>query len=105
VPPPRLSCTEIDSHVIARLSRTRADGEHSLLSLGSIGPACWRIDAERSTSTAIAINIDTPEPLVPREPVTLRFSLTHTGRSTPNSLTSRRHPSQIRVSLSLKVCE
>jgi len=62
--------------VIARLSRTRADGEHSLLSLGPIGPACWRIDAERSTSTAIAINIDTTEPLVQREPVTLRFSLT-----------------------------
>jgi uncharacterized protein len=72
----RFSCTEIDSHVIARLSRIGADGEHSLLSLGSIRPACRRIDNERSTSTEIAIDIDTPEPLVPCEPVALRFSLT-----------------------------
>ena len=72
----RFSCTEIDSHVIARLSRIRTDGDHSLLSLGSIRPARRRIDTERSTSTEIAIDIDIPEPLVPREPVTLRFSLT-----------------------------
>jgi predicted acyl esterase len=30
----------------------------------------------RSTATEIAIDIDRPEPLVPGEPVTLRFSLT-----------------------------
>ena len=64
----RFSCTEIDSHVIARLSRIHADGDRSLLSIGSIRPACRRIDTERSTSSEIAIDIDTPEPLVPRSP-------------------------------------
>ncbi|MGZ6691871.1 MAG: CocE/NonD family hydrolase C-terminal non-catalytic domain-containing protein [Solirubrobacteraceae bacterium] len=37
---------------------------------------CRRIENERSTSTEIAIDIDTPEPLVPGKPVPLRFSLT-----------------------------
>ena len=72
----RFSCSEIDSHVIARVGRTDTSGGYHLLSMGSIRPACRRIDAERSTSVEIAIDIDKPEPLVPGEPVTLRFSLT-----------------------------
>jgi predicted acyl esterase len=70
------SCTEIDSHVIARVGRVDARGNYQSLSLGSLRPACRRIDTERSTSSEIAINIDTPEPLVPGQPVELRFSLT-----------------------------
>jgi predicted acyl esterase len=44
--------------------------------MGAIRPACRRIDPARSTATEIAIDIDTPEPLVPGTPVTLIFSLT-----------------------------
>jgi uncharacterized protein len=72
----RFSCSEIDSHVIARLGRVDASGGYHLLSMGSIRPACRRIDAERSTAVEIAIDIDKPEPLVPGEPITLLFSLT-----------------------------
>jgi len=72
----RFSCSEIDSHVIARFGRVDASGGYHLLSMGSIRPACRHIDTERSTDVEIAIDIDKPEPLVPGEPVTLRFSLT-----------------------------
>ena len=44
--------------------------------MGMIRPACRRIDETRSTATEIAIDIDTPEPLLRDVPVTLRFSLT-----------------------------
>jgi uncharacterized protein len=70
------SCTEIDSHIIARLGRVDADGQYHLLSMGSIRPACRRIDSARSTLNEIAIDIDGREPLVPGIPVTLKFSLT-----------------------------
>ena len=70
------SSNEIDSHVVARTGLVSADGTYQLLSMGAIRPACRRIDAARSTSTEIAIDIDEPEPLVPGVPVTLRFSLT-----------------------------
>jgi putative CocE/NonD family hydrolase len=69
------SCTEIDSHVIARLGRVEADGTYHLLSLGSMRPACRKIDELRSTPSEIALDIDVPEPLVPGTPVKLRFSL------------------------------
>lgn len=72
----RFSCTEIDSHVIARVGRVDSNGEYHHLSIGSIRPACRRIDSGRSTASEIAIDIDKPEPLVPGQPVTLRFSLT-----------------------------
>ena len=72
----RFSCTEIDSHVIARFGRVDLEGNYHLLSMGSVRPACRKIDHERSTASEIAIDIDTPEPLVPGTPVTLRFSLT-----------------------------
>jgi predicted acyl esterase len=70
------SSNEIDSHVIARTGRVARDGTYEILSMGSIRPACRRIDAARTTATEIAIDIDTPEPLTPGVPVTLRFSLT-----------------------------
>ena len=72
----RFSCTEIDSHVIARLGRVDRDGGYHMLSMGSIRPACRKIDEVRSTVSEIALDIDTPQPLVPGTPVTLRFSLT-----------------------------
>ena len=72
----RFSCSEIDSHVIARLGRVDASGGYHPLSMGSIRPACRKIDSLRSTPSEIALDIDTPEPLVPGAPVTLRFSLT-----------------------------
>jgi putative CocE/NonD family hydrolase len=70
------SSNEIDSHVVARIGRVARDGTYEILSMGSIRPACRRIDAARSTATEIAIDIDTPEPLTSGVPVTLRFSLT-----------------------------
>lgn len=70
------SCNEIDSHVVARTGVIAAGGACQILSMGTIRPACRRIDAARSTATEIAIDIDTPEPLTPGVPVALRFSLT-----------------------------
>ncbi|MCX5495808.1 CocE/NonD family hydrolase [Kaistia dalseonensis] len=70
------SSNEIDSHVVARMGVVAADGAYRILSMGTIRPACRRIDAARSTATEIAIDIDTPKPLAPGVPVTLRFSLT-----------------------------
>lgn len=70
------SSNEIDSHVVARTGLVSADGTFRILSMGTIRPACRRIDPARSTATEIAIDIDTPEPLVPGLPVTLIFSLT-----------------------------
>jgi uncharacterized protein len=72
----RFSSNEIDSHVIARLSRVDASGNLHPLSLGSIRPACRTIDEARSTASEIAIDIDTPQPLKRGEPVNLVFSLT-----------------------------
>jgi hypothetical protein len=70
------SSNEIDSHVVARTGRVTRDGTYEILSMGSIRPACRRIDAARSTTTEIAIDNDAPQPLTPDVPVTLRFSLT-----------------------------
>jgi uncharacterized protein len=72
----RFSANEIDSYVVARIGRVDRGGRYTLLSIGAISPARRRIDPVRSTTTEVAIDIDNPEPLVPGEPVTLRFSLT-----------------------------
>jgi hypothetical protein len=72
----RFSSSEIDSHVVARLGRVDRAGVYHALSLGTIRPALRKIDSKRSTATEIVIDMDVPEPLVPNEPVTLRFSLT-----------------------------
>lgn len=70
------SSNEIDSHVVARTGVVAPDGRYRLLSIGTLRAACRRVDEARSTRTEIAIDIDRPEPLLPGEPVTLRFSLT-----------------------------
>lgn len=56
------NCNEINSHVIARTGRVARDGTYEILSIGSIRPACCRIDEARSTTTEIALDIDTPSP-------------------------------------------
>jgi putative CocE/NonD family hydrolase len=70
------SCNEIDSYVVARLSRVDADGARHHLSMGAIRPAARTVDASRSTAAEVAIDSDIRVPLVPGEPVRLRFSLT-----------------------------
>jgi putative CocE/NonD family hydrolase len=70
------SCNEIDSYVFARTGRVDQSGSYQLLSLGGISPARRRVDDERSTATEVAIDISNPQPLIPGEPVRLRFSLT-----------------------------
>ena len=70
------SANEIDSHVVARTGVVAKDGAYRMLSMGTVRPACRRIDPARSTRTEIAIDIDTPEPLTPGVPVRLVFSLT-----------------------------
>jgi uncharacterized protein len=72
----RFSANEIDSYVVARIGRLDLNGGYTLLSIGAIRPARRRVDPIRSTAAEVAIDIDNPEPLVPGEPVTLRFSLT-----------------------------
>jgi putative CocE/NonD family hydrolase len=70
------SCNEIDSHVIARVSRVDAAGGLHTLSMGSIRPVYRHIDEERSFDTEIVHDLDRADPLLPGRPVTLRFSLT-----------------------------
>jgi len=70
------SSNEIDSYVLARLSRVDAQGRDQLLSLGAISPSRRRIDATRGSAAEIAIDTSQPEPLVPGQSVLLRFSLT-----------------------------
>lgn len=70
------SCNEIDSYVVARLSRIDAEGTRHHLSMGAIRPAARTVDAARSTSVEVAIDSGIRVPLVPGEPVELRFSLT-----------------------------
>ncbi|WP_448642855.1 CocE/NonD family hydrolase [Geodermatophilus sp. URMC 63] len=70
------SCNEIDSYVVARLSRLDAAGECHQLSLGAIRPVSRTEEEGRSTPLEIAIDAGRREPLVPDEPVVLRFSLT-----------------------------
>jgi hypothetical protein len=72
----KFSSSEIDSHVVARLGRVDRAGVYRSLSLGTIRPALRKIDTKRSTATEIAIDTDVPQPLIPNEPVTLKFSLT-----------------------------
>lgn len=72
----RLSCNEIDTQVVARLSRVAVDGSTHLLSLGTIAAARRTRDPGRSTACEIAIDTQTPLPLTPGVPVDLAFSLT-----------------------------
>ena len=70
------SCNEIDSQIVARLSRVASDGTCHQLSMGTISAARRRRDPTRSTACEIAIDTDKPEPLEPGMPVSLAFSLT-----------------------------
>ncbi|MBN8927846.1 MAG: acyl esterase [Rhodospirillales bacterium 69-11] len=72
----RFACNEIDSQVVARLSRVDTAGRAHLLSMGTIRSARRRIDAAAGSACEIAIDTDTPDPLTPGVPVDLRFSLT-----------------------------
>ncbi|CAN7557936.1 CocE/NonD family hydrolase [Phenylobacterium sp. LjRoot219] len=67
---------EIDSYVLARLSRVDARGDDHLLSLGAISPARRRIDPIRGSAMEIAHDVGVRQPLAPGQPVVLRFSLT-----------------------------
>ncbi len=70
------SCNEIDSYLIARLSRVDAAGHRHQLSIGAVRPTACTEDPQRSTSMEIAHDTGRRTPLVPGEPVEVRFSLT-----------------------------
>ncbi len=70
------SCNEIDSYVVARLSRVDKAGTLHLLSMGAMRPVTRKIDPARSTACEIVHDLDVTEPLVPGVPVELAFSLT-----------------------------
>ncbi len=72
----RFRCNEIDSHLVARIGRVDAGGGYHLLSAGVMSPARRRILPGEGNSCEIVHDLEHPEPLVPNEPVTLRFSLT-----------------------------
>src|SRR5262249_52319866 len=73
------SCNEIDSYVVAALSRVDLEGQRHLLSLGALRPARRHIDAALSTRYEVAIDSGPVTPLVPGVPVALRFSLVPTA--------------------------
>jgi predicted acyl esterase len=66
------SCNEIDSHVVAALSRVDAGGTRHLLSMGAVRPAQRRVDPALSTRYEVAVDAGPIEPLVPGTPVELR---------------------------------
>ena len=72
----RFSCDEIDSYVVARLSRIDSAGERHHLSLGAIRPAGRTIEPDAGSAVEIAIDSGDRRPLLPGQPVDLRFSLT-----------------------------
>jgi hypothetical protein len=73
------SCNEIDSYVVAALSRLDTAGKRHLLSLGALRPARRHVDPELSTAYEVAIDSGPVEALVPGVPVELRFSLVPTA--------------------------
>lgn len=70
------SCNEIDSYLVARLSRVEADGTRHQLSIGAVRPTACTEDPERSTGLEIVHDTGRRTALVPGEPVAVRFSLT-----------------------------
>lgn len=71
-----VSSNEIDTYVLARLSRVDTAGTLHHLSMGAIRPVARTEDVARSTAIEIAIDSGRREPLVPGDAVVLRFSLT-----------------------------
>ncbi len=70
------SCNEIDSYILARLSRIDTDGNRHHLSMGAVRPTACTEDPALSTSIEIVHDTGRRTPLVPGEPVEVRFSLT-----------------------------
>jgi len=77
----RFSCNEIDSFVVAALSRVDRDGVRHVLSVGAIRPARRTVDPALSSASEIVIDTEPLVPLVPGTPVALRFSLTPASSS------------------------
>lgn len=71
----RFACNELDSFVVAALSRVDAQGNRQVLSMGAIRPARRTVDASLSNACEVVIDSGQLTPLVPGEPVALRFSL------------------------------
>jgi hypothetical protein len=69
-------CSEIDSYIVARLDHIDCTGCRRLVSMGHLRPAMRHIMHEASSPGEIAIDPAVHSPLVPNEPVMLRFSLT-----------------------------
>jgi hypothetical protein len=72
----RYQCSEIDSYIVARLDHIDRAGRRKPISMGHLRPAMRRIIDAASSPGEIAINPAAHAPLIPNEPVTLRFSLT-----------------------------
>ncbi|VTU41489.1 Cocaine esterase (plasmid) [Variovorax sp. PBS-H4] len=70
------SCNEIDSFIMARLSRIDTQGTPHLLSTGAVRPTTCTEDPSRSTSIEIVHDTGIRTPLVPGEPTEVWFSLT-----------------------------
>jgi predicted acyl esterase len=72
----QFSCNEIDSFVIVRVGRVDPRGRYHGLSFGMLTPSRRMIDSSRGSAVEIALETGKPEPLVPNQPVILKFSLT-----------------------------
>jgi uncharacterized protein len=70
------SSNEIDSYIVARLTRVDTAGTLHHLSMEAVRPAARGIDRTRGSAVEIVLDTGTRVPLVPGEPVELRFSLT-----------------------------
>lgn len=70
------SCNEIDSYVIARLDRVDARGQRTPLGFAHLRPAIRTPMPEVANPAEIPIDPRRRTPLVPNEPVELRFSMT-----------------------------
>lgn len=70
------SCNEIDSYLVARLSRVDGGGTRHQLSIGAVRPTACTEDPARATSIEIVHDTGTRTALTPGEPVEVRFSLT-----------------------------
>lgn len=70
------SANEIDSYVLARLSRIDREGNRHQLSMGGIRPAARTREPGRDTSVELVIDSGIRTPLTPGEAVVLQFSLT-----------------------------
>jgi putative CocE/NonD family hydrolase len=75
----KLSSTAIDTHVIARLSDVSSTGEKRVLAFGWLQASHRKVDETLSRADEIIHEHRIPEPLHPKTPVLLDFSLTPTA--------------------------